>query len=100
MSKTEMRATQLFCENLKYLIKRYGMQLKNVEKKVGVSQGYFSRTAKTGSLPLEVAFRAAKAVDSNLHDMTETDMGRAFAAQELREEIARLQAELEGMEEA
>lgn len=59
--KNEMKLTQKICNNVKYLALIENKQIGEVEKAIGVSVGYFSRTLKHGvNIPLAKVVKLAE----------------------------------------
>ena len=94
---SERTVVQMFHDNLKYLAKRKGIKLKDIEEQVVVSQGYFSRALQKDFVPLETAYAAAKAVGANLQEMIEKDFEQEQTIQDLIDEIEQLQKRLNTM---
>lgn len=94
---SERTVVQMFRVNLKYLAKRKGIMIKDIEKQVMVSQGYFSRAFQNDFVSLETAYAAAKAVGANLQEMIEKDFEQEQTIQDLMDEIEQLQKRLNTM---
>jgi transcriptional regulator with XRE-family HTH domain len=67
----------ILSSNISYLTKRNGLRIGEVEKLLGVSVGYISRTTKEGSakkLSIDVVWKIAKLFEVNVNTLISTDL--------------------------
>lgn len=67
----------LLVKNLNYLLKKYGLRMGELEKLLGISAGYISRTTKEGSnkrLSIDVLWKIARLFEVDLRVLLMTDM--------------------------
>lgn len=84
-----------FAMNVLYLAGKK-RQIGETERQAGVSTGYLSRVVNTNaSISLNVAYRIAKSLGMNIHDLIEMNI----KASEIKERIASLEEELKIIEE-
>ena len=83
-----MSEAERFYKNIKYLAKRYGVKMGDIEDRIGVSRGYISRTK---DISVFKANKIARELDIELTDLLEKDLCNEIEAQEIKEEIERLQ---------
>lgn len=75
---------KLMIANVKYLVKKQGIKLGELQKAVGVSVGYFSRLEKSNSMPnLEVVMRTADILGVSMDELLYSDVRPPTALLEL-----------------
>lgn len=86
-----------FYNNVRYLAKKNKIKLKDFERELGVSQGYFSRPSV--SISLEIACKSAKLLNVTVNDLICDDLFKNEKVKQLEEEIERLNNELRVIKE-
>lgn len=82
---TDKEMTQKICRNVKYLCLIHGEKLGDVEKAIGVSVGYISRTNKAASdFPICKAYRIAQYFFIPIDNLINFDFCREYHEQELK----------------
>lgn len=90
-----MNISVRFYENVKFIARNKGINLKEIERTIGVTQGYMSRAKKNNiDISISKAYTAAKMLGYTLDDLIEKDYAKEFRRAEIKKEIARLEAEL------
>lgn len=85
-------AFDLFYENVKWLCKMNGIQVGQLEKEIGVSAGYISRTAgKNKDIGLFKAYKIASIFGVTLDDLSKKNLFKQQRIKELEEAIRFLQ---------
>lgn len=65
-----MTLNELVAFNVRYVAKRKGLKIGEIEKEVGVRIGYFSRKSQTDtSTSLEVIYKTAKILDVSIDEL-------------------------------
>lgn len=66
-----MNINQLAASNIKWLAKKQGKKLGDIEAAIGVTPGYFSRkiSGNTISIPLELAYKASKILSVSMDEI-------------------------------
>ena len=91
MDKSPMTITN-FYNNVKYICKSKGMQIGDLEKKVGISPGYLSRLcSESKELSVFKAYKIATILEWDLMDLLETEVWKEYRTNELKEELAKLE---------
>lgn len=83
-----------FYNNICFICRSKGIKIGALEKEVGVSPGYFSRMRNGKGLSVVNAFYVAKALDSDLMEMLECDIGKQARIRELEKELSMVEKEL------
>lgn len=86
-----------FYNNVRYLAKKNKIKLKDFEREIGVSQGYFSRNK--GSVSLRIACKTANCLNVTLNDLLCDELIKSEKVKQLEEEIERLNNELRAIKE-
>jgi len=82
---TDKEMTQKICRNVKYLCLIHGEKLGDVEKAIGVSVGYISRTHKVASdFPIYKAKKLADYFTIPVSFLYEIDYCKLYHEQELK----------------
>lgn len=79
--------------NIGYLIKAYNVRIGDLEKAIGVSAGYISRSAGV-DMPISKVIKIADFFEITIDDLVRGNYRKAF----LEGEIKRLQKELDALE--
>ena len=84
-----------FFANIKYICDEKGLNLGDVERKAGVSQGYLSRIRNTAGkgISLMKAYFLAKQVGETLDDLLSRDIDKEQRIKKLEEELRMLKGE-------
>lgn len=78
-------------QNTKYLCKKNGIPLAEIEREIGVSAGYLSRVANSiGDIGILKVCRIAEELETSVGDLIDSEMWKTDRIKELREEIERL----------
>ena len=67
----------LLIKNINYLAKKYSIRVGELEKMLGISAGYISRTAKEGSakkMSVDVVWKIARFFQTDLRDLVDRDL--------------------------
>ena len=82
-------------DNIAFLIKSKGIPIGTVEKELGVSTGYFSRARKAGGMTAEMLYKASRYFGVTMDEL----YTGSFRAEVIKEEIRRLEEELNEIEQ-
>lgn len=66
--KSRMTPTEIAMENIRYLTTKNKMTVSELQKKIGVSNSFFSQKRKNG-MSLDTAFKAARALKVTVDDL-------------------------------
>ena len=82
---TDKEMTQKICRNVKYLCLIENVKIGDVEKEIGVSKGYFSRTGKDASdFSLCKAYKLAHFFVIPIDNLINFDFCREYHEEELK----------------
>ena len=87
----EQKVSEMFCQNVRYLCKKYGYGVGKMERDVGVSQGFLSR--KDRAISLDTAWEIAFRLCHPLSDLCQKDFAKNDKLAELDAQIVALQEE-------
>lgn len=82
-----MTISERIAGNAKYICKRDGVRLADLEAAIGVSTGYLSRIKGRRMLPIEIGYAIATYLNVEMDELVSTDL-------KLRDEIAAARARL------
>lgn len=83
-----MNETKDFCNSILSICKDRGVKISDFEATVGVSRGYFARTAKGKSeIGLDRASRIAKEIGFDLKELIDGDAAREARQNAIKDEI-------------
>ena len=85
-------------KNFECLIKLSGLKKGDVEKKIGVCPGYFSRTKHC--MNLNVAFKLAQVMNVSLDDMCSKNFYKKLLLEELEMKKAEIEKQIKEVENA
>lgn len=81
---------KIFRNNVRYICKKRKLHLSELEKQIGVAQGYFSR--KSRGIEIEIAMNVSNLLNVCVNDLCNYDMARMARIAELKRELAELEA--------
>lgn len=91
---------QLLVENIRYLCKITNTKIGELEKRIGISAGYFSRLSHRNSdITINILYQVSEIFSISMNDLVEKRLGREQRIKELKEELAKLEEELAKLEE-
>ena len=86
--------------NLRFLLNRRGLLLKDFEAMIGASHGYFSRLLlHEHDMPISKLYAVAQVLDVNMQDLVEKEYALEQRREEIKSKIARLASELKYLDE-
>lgn len=90
-----MTISEIAYHNIKFLCKKKGVPLANIEKRISISVGWFSRAQKRNAIRLRDVQIASEMLDVPIANILSGNLEMAERISELQEEIRAKQNELE-----
>lgn len=90
-----MSRSELFVLNTKYLCRKRKIKLKDLEERIGVSQGYLNQTLNSGSVSLrfETVLKIIDELDVSVDEMLSEDFEKQERIRQLERELRILRGE-------
>lgn len=86
-----------FYRNTRFLCRKRGVRMSELESLGGVSAGYIGRAAKRGSIRLDIAYKTALRLGVSLDDMLSRDYKLEAKRRGLEAELKKINRMMEGL---